>query len=287
MADGQLIVRPLTPVKVSDRVRNLEIKLLSEELRAKNTTSRKSCAWPPNQVGQTTEKMPRGKANGSLGKRKAVWEKTDQNSKDVVKHSIPRNVPVYCIASPRPMPLPSPKILDQIYNVSPALASSSPFFGDASFIRIGSGDSETPNVSTGYATTILMHSPSNESLQDFNEFEDNLARACLCDENLDEKEDDCSRGERFQIVAATAAAGAVMTGTTTGVVTGILGTVGGAAVGVIPAFFTLGLSIPFCAAVGGGTGLCAGAVTGGSIGLVTGGAVGHIGYNRHKERKSR
>ncbi|CAJ1385509.1 unnamed protein product [Effrenium voratum] len=38
----------------------------------------------------------------------------------------------------------------------------------------------------------------------------------------------------------------------------VLGTATGAAVGVIPAIFTFGLSIPICAAVGGGTGLCAG-----------------------------
>jgi len=56
----------------------------------------------------------------------------------------------------------------------------------------------------------------------------------------------------------------------------------GAAVGVVPAIFTFGLSIPIGAFIGGAFGLCAGIVIGGSAGLVSGGAVGYCGY-RHRD----
>merc|ERR1712232_1238735 len=60
----------------------------------------------------------------------------------------------------------------------------------------------------------------------------------------------------------------------------------GAAVGVVPAIFTFGLSIPVCAFMGGAVGVCAGTVVGGSTGLVGGGAVGHYGYKHRDEIKS-
>merc|ERR1711953_528942 len=59
----------------------------------------------------------------------------------------------------------------------------------------------------------------------------------------------------------------------------------GAAVGVVPAIFTFGLSIPVGAFMGGAFGLCAGTVVGGSSGLVGGGAVGYYGYERRHEIK--
>merc|ERR1712046_374223 len=57
----------------------------------------------------------------------------------------------------------------------------------------------------------------------------------------------------------------------------------GAAVGVVPAIFTFGLSIPVGAFIGGTFGLCAGTVVGGSAGLVGGGAAGYYGYERRDE----
>merc|ERR1712232_953125 len=60
----------------------------------------------------------------------------------------------------------------------------------------------------------------------------------------------------------------------------------GAAVGVVPAIFTFGLSIPVCAFVGGAVGVCADTVVGGSTGLVGGGADGHYGYKHRDEIKS-
>merc|ERR1712232_468000 len=59
----------------------------------------------------------------------------------------------------------------------------------------------------------------------------------------------------------------------------------GAAVGVVPAIFTFGLSIPVGAFMGGAFGLCAGTVVGGSTGLVGGGAAGYYGYERRHEIK--
>merc|ERR1711953_1018669 len=79
----------------------------------------------------------------------------------------------------------------------------------------------------------------------------------------------------FKVTAASAAGGCVVGGTT-GFATGA--TVG-AAIGVVPALFTLGLSIPVGAVIGGGIG----ATTGGSIGFGAGGAVGYGAYSKRKE----
>merc|ERR1719161_2478726 len=62
----------------------------------------------------------------------------------------------------------------------------------------------------------------------------------------------------------------------------VTGGVAGAAVGVPAALFTFGLSIPFCAAVGGGVGFCTGAVMGGSAGAAAGTA-----FTRREEIKDR
>jgi len=72
------------------------------------------------------------------------------------------------------------------------------------------------------------------------------------------------------VTSSSAVAGAVVGGATTGA----FGTVAGAAVGIIPALFTFGLSIPAGAVIG----LCAGTVVGGSAGAVGGGAIGYTGF---------
>eukprot|EP00747_Dinoflagellata_sp_TGD_P145416 gnl/TRDRNA2_/TRDRNA2_176586_c0_seq3.p1 gnl/TRDRNA2_/TRDRNA2_176586_c0~~gnl/TRDRNA2_/TRDRNA2_176586_c0_seq3.p1 ORF type:complete len:574 (+),score=134.02 gnl/TRDRNA2_/TRDRNA2_176586_c0_seq3:170-1891(+) len=86
---------------------------------------------------------------------------------------------------------------------------------------------------------------------------------------------------KFKAIAGSAAGGAVVGGTTGGATGTVAGGAMGAAVGVIPALFTVGLSIPVGAAIGGGIGLFAGTATGGSVGAVCGGAVG---YNRYKKK---
>jgi hypothetical protein len=80
---------------------------------------------------------------------------------------------------------------------------------------------------------------------------------------------------KFQCTTAGAAAGTLVCGATGG----SAGTLIGAAVGVVPALFTFGLSIPAGAAIGGGIGLCAG----GSVGVVGGGAAGYAGYTYRKQ----
>jgi len=79
-------------------------------------------------------------------------------------------------------------------------------------------------------------------------------------------------------VAAASAAGAVALGLSGGAVGGVAGGFLGGAVGILPAFFTFGMSIPICAAVGGGAGFCSGLAIGGTTGLVSGGAAGYIGF---------
>jgi hypothetical protein len=76
------------------------------------------------------------------------------------------------------------------------------------------------------------------------------------------------------VTSSAAVAGAVLGGTTTGAV----GTLAGAAVGIIPAVFTFGLSIP----VGAMAGLYVGTTVGGTVGAAGGGLVGYGGFT-HRE----
>merc|ERR1712048_144796 len=81
----------------------------------------------------------------------------------------------------------------------------------------------------------------------------------------------------FQVTAASAVGGSMVLGTA-GLATGA--TVG-AAVGLVPAIFTFGLSIPVGAALGGSIG----ATTGGTVGFGTGGALGYGIYTKRAEIK--
>lgn len=82
----------------------------------------------------------------------------------------------------------------------------------------------------------------------------------------------------FQITAAGAAGGALTFGAAGAVGGTLAGSATGAAFGVPFALFTFGLSIPVCAVVGGGAGLCVGATAGSSGGAAIGGAAGFVGY---------
>merc|ERR1712242_559675 len=84
-----------------------------------------------------------------------------------------------------------------------------------------------------------------------------------------------------QATAASAVGGGVVLGAG-GAATGLaVGGSVGVAVGVVPAIFTLGLSIPFCAVVGGGCGLAVGAAAGGTTGVVAG-AGAYQAYSRRE-----
>jgi len=76
------------------------------------------------------------------------------------------------------------------------------------------------------------------------------------------------------VTSSAAVAGAVVTGAGGACV----GTVAGAAVGIVPAIFTFGLSIPVFAVIGG----CVGTTVGGTAGAVGGGAVGYGGFTHRK-----
>merc|ERR1711953_1035012 len=62
-----------------------------------------------------------------------------------------------------------------------------------------------------------------------------------------------------------------------------IGAVAGGVVGVVPALFTFGLSIPVFAVVGGGAGLCVGTAVGGTTGSVGGGAISYGFYGKRSE----
>lgn len=79
--------------------------------------------------------------------------------------------------------------------------------------------------------------------------------------------------------ALSAAGGAITLGTGGGVVGLTSGGAIGAACGVLPAFFTFGLSIPVGAAIGGSLGWATGVTVGGTAGAISGGAAG-LTYSR-------
>lgn len=89
-----------------------------------------------------------------------------------------------------------------------------------------------------------------------------------------------TRDNDVQHAAAYGAAGAVALGTGGGFAGVISGGAVGAAVGLVPALFTFGLSIPFCAVIGGG---CGGAI-GTAVGGTAGGVVGVSGYAAYTRR---
>lgn len=86
-------------------------------------------------------------------------------------------------------------------------------------------------------------------------------------------------------VAASAMGGAMLLGAGGGAAGGVAGGLAGATCGVPLAVFTLGLSIPICAVVGGGAGVCVGATAGGAAGAVGGGAAGY-GYGHRAQIKN-
>jgi hypothetical protein len=91
----------------------------------------------------------------------------------------------------------------------------------------------------------------------------------------------------LQFTALSATGGALTLGVSGGAAGCICCGIFGAAVGVVPALFTFGLSIPFGAAVGGGIGLCAGTATGAGVGFVGGGAFGYGAYKLAKSPERR
>lgn len=88
---------------------------------------------------------------------------------------------------------------------------------------------------------------------------------------------------RVQVAAASGAGGAVVVGTG-GAGVGLLagGTVG-VALGIVPAVFTLGLSIPVFGAIGAGCGAAAGGAVGGAVGFTGAGTIGYHAYAKRTE----
>jgi hypothetical protein len=80
---------------------------------------------------------------------------------------------------------------------------------------------------------------------------------------------------RMQVTTVSAVGGAAVCAP----VGGVIGMVAGGVIGLVPALFTFGLSVPFCAVIGGGMGVS----SGGSMGAVAGGSVGFGGYTYRKE----
>jgi len=88
---------------------------------------------------------------------------------------------------------------------------------------------------------------------------------------------------KFQVSAISAAGGAAVMGAGGGAVGMTAGFWIGGAIGIVPALFTFGLSIPVGAAIGAGTGLVVGTAAGSSAGALGGGAVGYGVYSKRQQ----
>lgn len=84
---------------------------------------------------------------------------------------------------------------------------------------------------------------------------------------------------RLRVVTVCAGGGAMTLGSLGGSCGLLAGATAGAVAGTVPAFFTLGISIPVGALAGGTIGACAGAVTCTGVGIVGGGLVGGVAYD--------
>merc|ERR1712084_132639 len=86
-------------------------------------------------------------------------------------------------------------------------------------------------------------------------------------------------------ITGGAATGAIVLGSAGGATGGVAGLCAGAACGVPLALFTLGLSIPVGAVIGGGAGVAAGAALGGTAGAA-GGAAAAYGFEHRAQIKT-
>merc|ERR1712217_998203 len=89
--------------------------------------------------------------------------------------------------------------------------------------------------------------------------------------------------KNIQATAAGSLSGSAALGASGGATGLAAGSIVVAAVGVIPAVFTFGLSIPIGAAIGGSTGLLAGTVGGAAVGFVGAGVAGRTAHT-HREQ---
>lgn len=92
-----------------------------------------------------------------------------------------------------------------------------------------------------------------------------------------------TRTPQFKTITIVSAGGAVTLSAVGGAFGCAAGVVTGSLVGVVPAIFTLGLSIPVGATVGGTTGFVIGATAGGAAGAAGGGLAGYGGHRYRKE----
>jgi hypothetical protein len=88
---------------------------------------------------------------------------------------------------------------------------------------------------------------------------------------------------QFKTITIVSAGGAVTLSAVGGAFGCATGVVTGSLVGVVPAIFTLGLSIPVGATVGGAFGCATGVVAGGAAGAAGGGIAGYGGHRYRKE----
>jgi len=100
------------------------------------------------------------------------------------------------------------------------------------------------------------------------------------------KTETMAKDRRVQVTAASAAVGGAAVGAGGAAVGLLTGSTVGAAIGVPFALFTLGLSIPVSAMIGGGFGLVTGGAVGTTVGATTGGAVGFGTYTKRAEIKA-
>jgi len=105
----------------------------------------------------------------------------------------------------------------------------------------------------------------------------------LAKQDLKTKFVSLTKTPQFKTITIVSAGGAVTLSAVGGAFGCATGIVTGSLVGVVPAIFTLGLSIPVGATVGGTAGLVIGATAGGATGAAGGGMAGYGGHRYRKQ----
>lgn len=121
-----------------------------------------------------------------------------------------------------------------------------------------------------FGSTTAMNSVANEKKQ-------------LAKQDLKTRIVTWTKTPQFKTITIVTAGGAVTLSAVGGAFGCATGVVTGSLVGVVPAIFTLGMSIPIGATLGGTAGLAIGATAGGAVGVAGGGICGYGGHRYRKE----
>lgn len=260
-----------------------------ERKRGKKHGKNSQAGWKRRQSHSTLEEVPdpaQAQQAGPMPVGAVLSEKTTPKVSEITEVPAPAPAPEEI---PVPEPVPDP-VEEKPLPAAPA-SSAAPAAPAAPVVPAAPAAPAAPVELVGTVGKEEPAPPAAEPLAAWVQFQEKarcqLARTRVAVEHAQLKAKTLAQDPHLRYSAVGASAGAAIVGAG-GAATGLTtGSLLGAAVGVIPAVFTFGLSIPFCAAVGGGAGLAVGAASGATAGALAGGATGYQAYNhRHEIRAS-